>query len=170
MEGIRTSKSRIQAYVFVLALSMHSLLEGLGMSGKNSESVLYRFLVGLFAHKWIEAFALGVTVMSSGIPRVTAFGLITFYTILTPVGIVGGMLADFWSLSSTASSVKSASAGNALLPYIFNGLAAGSFMFVSCIEMIPPEFHKREDTALVKFLAVCLGFMIMAVAATYHSH
>jgi zinc transporter ZupT len=175
MEGIRAAgKSPMQAYVFVLALSMHSLLEGLGMAGKNSSPDLTRFLVGLFAHKWIEAFALGVTVMSAGLSTLGSFGLIFFYTVLTPVGIVIGMAADYFVLQSqnnaSSASLINVTGSASSLPYVFNGLAAGSFMFVACIEMIPPEFHKREQTTLVKFLGVCMGFFVMAAAATYHSH
>ncbi len=164
MEGIRTSKSRMQAFVFVFALSLHSLLEGLGMSGKSEISELNAFLGGLFAHKWIEAFALGVTVVSAKFSRLEAFLLMTFYGILTPVGILLGIAAD-----ALTSSTSSADSYSLFVSVICNGLASGSFLFVSCIEMIPPEFHTRTESTPLKFLAICLGFLIMAVVATFHS-
>lgn len=162
MEGIRTSKSKTQAYVFVFALSLHSLLEGLGMAGKTTTQELSSFLVGLFAHKWIEAFALGVTVVSANFTPIAAFSLMAFYTVLTPVGILGGIAADYFTMSTQNANSK-------LVELVFNGLAAGSFMFVACIEMIPPEFHKREQSTFVKFLAICLGFILMAGAASFHA-
>ena len=53
---------------------------------------------------------------------------------------------------------------------VMNGAAAGSFLFVSCIEMIPPEFHTKNQSTPAKFMAVTLGFIVMAVVATFHSH
>lgn len=161
MEGIRTSKSQLQTYVFVFCLSLHSLLEGLGVAGKNKKDVLANFLFGLFAHKWIEAFALGVTVMSARFSALESFFLLGFYAILTPVGISFGMLSDYLSTSNTPSDT---------LNRVMNGLSAGSFLFVSCIEMIPPEFHTKNQSTPAKFMAVVIGFMIMAIASTFHSH
>ena len=159
MEGIRTSKSQLQTYVFVFCLSLHILLEGLGMAGKNKKEALANFLFGLFAHKWIEAFALGVTVMSARFSAMESFFLMGFYAILTPLGISLGMLADYLSTSADT---------NDTLNRVMNGLSAGSFLFVSCIEMIPPEFHTKNQSTPVKFMAVVIGFMFMA--STFHSH
>lgn len=163
MEGIRTSKSKVQTYVFVFCLSLHSLLEGLGMSGKNNQGDLFRFLAGLFAHKWIEAFALGVTVMGARFSAFESFLLMGFYAILTPLGIAIGMLVDLYSGSASDGE-------KAVSELVMNGAAAGSFLFVSCIEMIPPEFHTKNQSTPVKFMAVSLGFVIMAAVATFHSH
>ena len=164
MEGIRTSKSKLQTYVFVFCLSLHSLLEGLGMSGKNTRGNLFRFLTGLFAHKWIEAFALGVTVLNARFSKFESFSLMTFYALLTPIGIGAGMLADFYTASPQKKGEK------ALTELVLNGAAAGSFLFVSCIEMIPPEFHTKNQSTPAKFMAIVIGFMIMAAVATFHSH
>jgi len=156
MEGISNSKNKSQAYAFILALSLHSVLEGLGMASKNSPASLRSFIIGLFAHKWLEAFALGVTVRAANLSNLHTFGLIMFYSVLTPVGILGGIAWNNRNTSSQSTSI------------ILNGLAAGSFLFVSCIEMIPPEFHRKEKTTFIKFLALCLGFVIMALVALTH--
>jgi len=53
---------------------------------------------------------------------------------------------------------------------LLNGMAVGSFLFVSCIEMIPPEFHKRTPHTPLKFAALCVSFLIMAVLAKVAAH
>lgn len=163
MEGIRTSKSKLQTYVFVFCLSLHSLLEGLGMSGKNNQNDLFKFLFGLFAHKWIEAFALGVTVLGARFSNLESFALMGFYAILTPLGIAIGMLSDYFF-------ERAIDGHKTTMEIVMNGAAAGSFLFVSSIEMIPPEFHTKTQSTPIKFLAIVLGFMIMALASSYHSH
>ena len=80
---------------------------------------------------------------------------------MTPLGICLGMLADYLSTSTDS---------NDTLNRVMNGLSAGSFLFVSCIEMIPPEFHTKNQSTPLKFMAVVLGAMIMTVASTFHSH
>lgn len=157
MEGIASSKSHFQAYMFIFALSIHSLLEGLGIADKNSEKSLYNFLIGIVFHKWLEAFAFGCTVMKARFPFAKTLSLLVFYTILTPLGILAGIYLE--SLHDTSDTVS----------FILNGLAAGSFLFVSCIEMIPPEFHTKESSSLVKFVALCSGFGAMALIANFHA-
>lgn len=157
MEGIVRAPSKIQAFVFVMALSLHSILEGLAMSTLHKYEALVPFVIGLLVHKWLEAFALGVNVISASFSQLWTFCLIAFYSILTPAGILLGMLIN-------------ASSSNAEVSKVLNGLAAGSFLFVSCIEMIPPEFHRHSSHTKWKYLALLVGFGIMAGIVTLHSH
>jgi zinc transporter ZupT len=161
MDGLDERSSKTQALVFVLALSLHSFLEGLGVATKSSKEQLLLYLVSLFAHKWLEAFALGVNVMNANFTASIATMLVIFYAILTPAGIFLGM--GFAKLTVDG-------------PYALytmqclNGLAVGSFLFVSCIEMIPPEFHKKTRHTPWKFLLLCAGFGMMAIVSTLHFH
>jgi zinc transporter ZupT len=75
-----------QAVVFVLALSLHSFLEGLGLSGIAREPELWSFVVALVSHKWLEAFALGATVLNARFSKRTTFALHLLYSLLTPIG------------------------------------------------------------------------------------
>lgn len=161
MDGLDAHSSRTQALVFVVALSMHSFLEGLGMASKNTQRGLLLYLISLFAHKWLEAFALGVNVMNATFSDIYAFGLVVFYALLTPLGIILGMLFESITLNSPHAE---------LAEQLLNGLAVGSFMFVSCIEMIPPEFHKKTRHTPYKFIALVVGFLLMAGISALHHH
>jgi zinc transporter ZupT len=92
----------------------------------------------------------------------------SFYGVLTPVGILLGIAADAYA--SSGSDSQTGVSYSKFVAVIFNGLASGSFLFVSCIEMIPPEFHTRTESTPLKFLAICLGFSIMAFVGSFHSH
>lgn len=161
MDGLDTHSSKTQALVFVIALSMHSFLEGLGMASKNTKDQLIQYLISLFAHKWLEAFALGVNVMNANFSSFFSFLLISFYAVLTPLGIVIGIICEQITLNGPY-------AGYTML--CLNGLAVGSFLFVSCIEMIPPEFHKKTRHTPWKFLTLCTGFGLMAAISALHIH
>ena len=155
MEGISNAPSRVQALLFVIALSIHSSLEGLALVTQKEP---HAFLIGLFAHKWLEAFALGVAVLKGKFKTFESVVLIVVYSLLTPVGIGLGVLISYFSEHGMSANLSK----------VLNGFAGGSFLFVSCIEMIPPEFHTRDRHTPFKILALCVGFAAMAGFAVFH--
>jgi zinc transporter 1/2/3 len=163
-DGINASSTKAQTFVFVLALSIHSFLEGLGMATKNTSSSLVSFLISLFAHKWLEAFALGAGVAKACFSTAHSFCLIVIYALLTPVGIFLGMFLE--SLASDKLSLFN----QYIVRQALDGLAIGSFLFVSCIEMIPSEFHKKNKHTPYKYVLLTLGFISMAIIARFHTH
>lgn len=147
---------KAQAVVFVLALSLHSFLEGLGLCAISNRPELISFIISLLSHKWLEAFALGATVYNAKFSRKAMFSLNFFYSALTPVGILFGMLL----VDSYESTYF-----QALISMIFNGLSVGSFLFVCCVEMVPAEFEVVDKYTWWKFLTLFLGFAAMSLLA-----
>jgi zinc transporter ZupT len=163
MDSFTSTSTQSQTIVFILAMSLHSFLEGLGLGTKKDQTALMSFLGSLFAHKWLEAFALGVAILRANYSSGRTFLLIFIYSILTPLGMIGSVV-----LKSSITSFSSSK--SELVSLILDGLAAGSFLFVSCIEMIPPEFHQKDKHTKWKFLALSVGFAFMAAIQIYHTH
>ena len=148
--------SKMQAFVFVLALSLHSFLEGLGLGNISKEGELISYVIGLVSHKWLEAFALGMTVYNAKFSFTITSAFYLFYSVLTPIGIVVGIALSFSMVVKLNRDITIV---------ILTGLALGSFLFVACIEMITPEFTVIDRTSIRKFACVCLGFISMAIVA-----
>lgn len=165
MDGINSNASKLQTVIFVAALSVHSFLEGLGMVTKSTTKQLVSFLISLFMHKWIEAFALGTGVAKAAFSSAHNFWLIFLYSILTPLGALLGMI-----LFAISNDFDGHLFSNEMISQILDGLALGSFLFVSCIEMIPAEFHKQNEQSKFKFVALTCGFLIMALVSKTHYH
>lgn len=166
VDGIQLAQSHLSTFIFVTALSLHSFMEGLGMASKHSASDLTSFLISLFAHKWIEAFALGASVMAAGLSAWFTFAILFAYSAFTPIGILMGMFADLFVRHRFTSWLPTVEAA-------FNGSAVGSFMFVACVEMIPPQFGHGMPVnwhSYGRFATVIVGYSIMALVATKHSH
>lgn len=164
MDSITGASSQAQTMVFVFALSLHSFLEGLGAAGQCDWSGLAQFAFSLLGHKLLEAFALGVSVMRAGFSTTRTIAILSFYSFLTPLGILSGMGAlRFFSTSSNQTK---------LIVEVLNGAAVGSFMFVGMIEMIPPEFNSYDPVhSKYKFMVLCGGFLGMAALNAFgHSH
>lgn len=141
--------TKMQSIIFLLALSVHSYMEGLGLDGHSNDGIT-AYLIGIFAHKWLEAFALGVSILNAEFPSSFNLFLIILYSCLTPLGIVTGMIIPRTDRTSE----------------ILNGLAAGSFLFVACVEMIPKEFHVK-DHVFLKYGMVLFGFFFMSFIAIF---
>ncbi|KRH94136.1 Zinc (Zn2+)-Iron (Fe2+) Permease (ZIP) Family [Pseudoloma neurophilia] len=143
-----------QALVFILALSLHSFLEGLGIPAKTGKSLVW-YIIGLFGHKWIEAFALSISVHTSGFEIGYVRLLMTFYSILTPLGTMIG----YFIISSMKDNRYFQQ-----LECFLNGIACGSFFYIEFIEMLNGEFvngHKKQR----KLGFIIFGFALMSIAS-----
>lgn len=146
------SATKTQAFVYVVALSMHSFLEGLGVPAKSSNELNW-YLFGLVGHKWIEAFTVGVMVLKAPFSCYMHFTLIFVYSVLTPLGIVLGLyLFHVFSGSSV------------FLRGLLTGVSAGSFFYIGFIEMLSSEFSSGSmdsSSTRNKLSMLFAGFIIM---------
>lgn len=146
--------SKTQAIIFILALSLHSFLEGLGIPAKSGKSLIW-YIIGLFGHKWIEAFALSVSIHTSGFSKTYIRLLLTFYSTLTPLGTLFGYFI--------VASMQTNRYFNQM-ECVLNGMACGSFFYIEFIEMLHSEFsngRKRKK----KLAYVITGFLVMFLAS-----
>ncbi|KJE94254.1 solute carrier family 39 [Capsaspora owczarzaki ATCC 30864] len=174
------SPLEIRAYLFTIALSVHSLFEGLGMGAETTESGLLSLIVAVVAHKAIEAFSLGVSVYFAKMNRTRSLCILIGYSLVTPVGIAVGMGAA----QSAQGPVRD------LIEGILTAVAAGSFLYISLIELIPSELQSnagvppppprksiqhdspqpwltRKKALWIKILCLVFGWGIMALIAEW---
>lgn len=149
-DSLRYITSSTQAVIFVVAISIHSFFEGLALAGSSA-----MFEVGIFLHKILESFALGVTIYSSNFSEYMSMLLLSIYSVLTPLGMILG---------------KQFGGSNSLFQVVSNGLALGSILFIVCVEMIPPNFHSGSKNNLSKILTLGAGYFISSVILLNHEH
>lgn len=156
-DSIPTDASRKEALIFILALSLHSFMEGLGVSGKK-DSKLAWYLVSILVHKWLEAIVLGASVLSSSFSRKTCFFLLGVYSSLTSIGALIGRNISYYFPAHDSSSP--------LILQLLDGIAAGSFFYIGFVEMVGNEFETssgkltRKKT-LLKTLCMFTGYFLI---------
>lgn len=150
VDGLEPGSSKVQSLVFVIALSVHSFVEGLAVQSISTMPALFSFSISLFTHKCLEALALGISVYKAKFSPFHSFLLGCIYSLLTPLGIILSLALQETSYSGP------------ILHVVFNGLAAGSFLFVAVVEMIIPELHTYSSSTPAKFLVLNCGFFGMA--------
>lgn len=155
--AISTSKSKSQALLFLLAISIHSFFEGLPVSCTSKNMSL---LTSLISHKILESFSIGNSVEQSKFSGMSKTILVTFYSMLTPSAILIGNHPVVKSIDNVKTW--------------FNALCMGSMMFIVFYEGIGHGFHNGKDT-VKKLAGIYSGFIagsaaIIAAHSDHHHH
>lgn len=143
-------------FILLIVLSLHSFIAGtaLGLEGNLLAAII--LLVAIVAHKSFAAFALGISFVASGMARRRHLALLAMFSVMTPLGLfLGTGLRD--ALASDAALELEA---------IFDGLAAGTFLYVASMDVIGRTFDDHT-MRWAKFTSIAGGFAFMAVLAIW---
>lgn len=155
------------AMVLFIALSFHSVLEGLGI-GAQTETAWGVFMA-IIMHKGLAAFALGSGLVQSAMPVTHVMLYMVVFSFMSIIGIIVG-----WIIAAD-SSEDSAAAG------ICVALASGTFIYVAVMEVIPQEFprhshggegeghghQQKSKVTLKKSIALVAGYAIFGLLAKW---
>ena len=130
----------------MIALSVHSIFEGLALGLQLNEAQVINIVIAILVHKGAAGSSLGISLVKT-FP--TNFRLcrqmIVIFSLATPLGVLIGMAI--------------ANAGD-IYDIIFSSIAAGSFVYIACSEVIVEEFSIPGNRWL-KLLAFLVGAAII---------
>ncbi|CAI5732775.1 unnamed protein product [Hyaloperonospora brassicae] len=139
------------ALVVFVALSFHSVMEGMGMGASSTPA--WDILVAILAHKSLAAFALALELLHHNVPRVQLLSSIAVFSLMTPMGILFGRLLVDTTQATPAGGVCAA-------------LAGGTFLFVAMMEIIPQELQDPRYQ-LEKCAALLAGYGVMGMLSLW---
>lgn len=144
------SPSPFRSLVLMMSLSLHSIFEGLAVGLQDTEAKVLQLTVAILLHKSVIAFSLALLLFQSRLPLRWLAASITIFVLMSPLGVGLGMAVTNGpgAVSATAQSV-------------LGGVAAGTFMYITFLEILPQELNLPSNR-LPKVLAVLLGFSGMA--------
>ncbi|TKR96064.1 hypothetical protein L596_010141 [Steinernema carpocapsae] len=154
----------VRSITFVLAISIHSVIEGLAFGVQNETGEVAALFISLMVHKVIVAFSVGLQ-----LARTHAHSLgwvaasICLLAIMTPIGAMCGMLVQGASIDSEAKD---------MIVLIFQGMAVGTFLYVTFFEVLLHE-RDNEHPNMLKLAMMLLGFALIALVRFVdngHSH
>lgn len=135
-QNMHSSVNYITPYLLMIALSIHGLFEGIALGVMNKIKQTFFLFLAISAHKWAEAFSLGINFYCSKISKISFLIIISIFAMFAPIGIITGMIF---------------SKINTIVQGILLSLSSGTFFYVSCNELIVEEFEKNGNN-IIKFL------------------
>ena len=113
-------------FVLMIGLGVHATFEGLSLGMSSDFNSTLIFAIAICLHKGAAGMSLGIS-MGKTFPNQDAFvtKMLVLFAIFTPAGVGLG-----WLLERSSELVE----------IIFSCLAAGSFLYIACSEVIVEEF------------------------------
>lgn len=124
--------------------------------GRNNDENLFCFLqvleicIAILVHKSIIVFSLSVKLVQSAVRPLWVAAYIGVFAMMSPLGIGIGI-----------GVIEAKLAAGTLIQAILEGLAAGTFVYITFLEILPHELNS-PGKQLLKVLFILLGFSIMA--------
>jgi solute carrier family 39 (zinc transporter), member 1/2/3 len=141
--------SNTTPFVIMIALSVHSFFEGLALGLCTTFANTMGIFIAILVHKGVAGMSLGISLMKTFPDNGRMIKSLVFcFAVSSPVGIFIGMLI--------------ASASD-LVQVIFTSLAAGTFVYIGCSEVIVNEFSRPEYRVLKLFMYLLGAGMIMCL-------
>ncbi|XP_023322720.1 zinc transporter ZIP1 isoform X2 [Eurytemora carolleeae] len=142
--------STLRSIMLLLALSFHSVFEGLAIGLQDDSASLISIFVAVIVHKAVMAFSLGLNIAQS-VMSVKNFIISNFiFSISSPIGLAVGI-----GIADLPSSLPQNIANG-----ILQGIAGGTFLYITFFEVLPHELNVPTNR-LWKVLFVLLGFALI---------
>ncbi|XP_045110476.1 zinc transporter ZIP1-like isoform X1 [Portunus trituberculatus] len=170
--------------IFLLALGVHSLFEGMAVGLQTQKEKVLEFSVAVLVHELVMAFSFGMEVSNSNTLSRWGKGLyVIIFTSTIPLGIAAGV-----GLQSANSAYRE------IVSAVLEAFATGIFIHVIFIEVLAKEFphhhhhHRRHDNELEtestktiptsevcllleKVVCICCGIATLILLSVFmHAH
>ncbi|XP_051571492.1 zinc transporter ZIP1-like [Myxocyprinus asiaticus] len=142
--------SSFRSFMLFLSLSLHSVFEGLAIGLQTTDTKVLEICIAIVIHKSIIVFSLSVKLVQSTVKPMWVGLYITVFAVMSPLGIGIGIIVMEAGLKS-----------GALIQAVLEGLAAGTFIYITFLEILPHELNSPERP-LLKVLFILCGFSVMA--------
>merc|ERR1712156_492937 len=167
--GARAREKKILAsirnFLIVLALSIHSVFEGMAIGLQLNVSDVWKLFAAIAIHAVAILFSIGAEMVYSGTKRLQIIFYMITLSLVTPLGVIIGMVITEYVDSQSATQI--------FIIGILQGLAGGTLLYITFFEVLDRDkLSKLGLTSLYGCFLLILGFGIMAgiEAAGAHSH
>lgn len=144
------SQSALRSFILVFSLSLHSVFEGLAVGLLEDERQVLEICLALMIHKSIISFSLAFKLLQGWLRRSVVAGCLLLFAIMSPLGIGVGM-----GITETKASPQHQLARSTL-----EGLATGTFIYITFMEILPHELRSGRNR-IPKVAMLLVGFAVV---------
>lgn len=145
--GGKATVSTSTAIALIIAIGFHAIFEGMAVGLMDTATTTLELGFGIVIHKAPAAMALGTTFTKAQFSTKGVVALIALFSILSPIGVIIGMLMH--------ESI------DGFIQALILAFTAGTFIYIGCSEIIVKEFADNKD-ALLKYVIVAIGGGLIA--------
>ena len=110
-------------------MGIHGTLAGLVLGVADEMDTIVTIIIAILLHKWAESMSVGIGITKSNIKMWMTILLIAVFSLATPLGIgIGLIFSD----------------GNDYVKAFFNAISAGTFLYISAVEVFSEEFAGKN--------------------------
>ncbi|XP_018934460.1 zinc transporter ZIP1 [Cyprinus carpio] len=142
--------SSFRSFMLFLSLSLHSVFEGLAIGLQTTDTKVLEICIAILVHKSIIVFSLSVKLVQSEVRPLWVALYVAFFAVMSPLGIGIGIIV-----------IESQLEAGTFIQAVLEGLAAGTFVYITFLEILPHELNSPERP-LLKVLFLLFGFSVMA--------
>ncbi|XP_067395390.1 zinc transporter ZIP1 [Emydura macquarii macquarii] len=141
--------SAIRSFLLVFSLSLHSVFEGLAVGLQQASAKVLEICLALLIHKCIIAFSLSLKLLQGRLRPRAVLGCLLLFALMSPLGIGLGV-----ALTEPSGALHQ------LARSVLEGLAAGTFVYITFLEILPHELSSSEQRIL-KVILLLAGFALV---------
>ncbi|GAV04433.1 hypothetical protein RvY_14708 [Ramazzottius varieornatus] len=147
--------------VFVTSLGAHSIFEGLALGLIKDVDLLITMFTGVIAHEILMGLAIGISLARQKMELRSKILFCFIFSVIIPLGQGIGLLVQ----QADHSSVN-------VLIVVLQALAAGTFLHVMFLEILPQEMHNHFG--IVEAFWVAVGYYLIPLSSLatgdYNAH
>ncbi|NXP56758.1 S39A1 protein, partial [Heliornis fulica] len=130
-------RGAIRAGLLVLALALHAVLEGLALGLQEGEGAVLRVCLALLLHKCAVAFSLALKLLRGRLRSRAVVACLVLFAMMSPLGVGLG-----------TAVAAGAGARQRLCRGVLEGLASGTFLYITFLEILPQELGVPQHRIL----------------------
>ncbi|XP_018620326.1 zinc transporter ZIP3 [Scleropages formosus] len=144
------SHSAIRSFILVFSLSLHSMFEGLAIGLQQNVEQVLEICMALLLHKSVVSFSLVLKLTQGQLRQTVIMGCLLLFSFMSPLGIgLGIVLSEYHSTPQ-----------HQLARSTLEGLAVGTFIYVTFMEILPHELGSPQNRIL-KVTLLLTGFALV---------
>jgi zinc transporter 1/2/3 len=143
----------LRKFLVVVALSFHSVFEGLAIGLQQTQRDVWYLFTAVIIHACAILFCIGLELVMSGIRLLNIVLYIVILALVSPLGVVIGILVTVHSSSDGPQQ--------GLVVAVLQGIAGGTILYITFFEVLDREKRKETGCGLVRIVFILVGFSIM---------
>ncbi|KAK6191841.1 hypothetical protein SNE40_003432 [Patella caerulea] len=145
-------QSMTKVVLLLIALSFHTIFDGLAVGLQTSSANVWELMIAVSIHKSLVAFCLGLQLFKAYISKTgLAVSLLFFFSLMSPIGVAIGIAVTSGHIQNAPKLLTSS---------ILQAIATGTFLYVTCFEILRECFVVRRS--IWNILMAVVGFGAMA--------